>query len=362
MRINSIYIQIGVSILVSLYFLLQINFSKQELIDKKQFSFVTYDDSGTGGISESSLSYSNAMVCLHYTLKPSQDQYAGLKISPKDSSKFIEIEDYDQISIVLQTTSSRRLGIFQVTKVSSSLAKNQKHPYMGVAEFDTGSNSSTVNLNDLTTPEWWYRKNNIKDNQDENRTKEQTLSFNIQDDAMAKDGVPESICINSVYLSKNNTPFILYSIFFPVLINMVFFTVKRFKKPKKVIVNYVATENTENITVDVSEKNLKLLVEFIAVNYVTPDLDLRLIRKKIGITEQSVSQILKNNFGLSYVDYLQNIRIQEAKRLFDQGNTYIAEVAYKVGFGHISSFNRIFKKIVGQTPTEYIQRGSDSVK
>ena len=71
---------------------------------------------------------------------------------------------------------------------------------------------------------------------------------------MAKDGVPESICINSVYLSKNNTPFILYSIFFPVLINMVFFTVKRFKKPKKVIVNYVATENTENITVDVREK------------------------------------------------------------------------------------------------------------
>jgi AraC-like DNA-binding protein len=354
MKLNFSYTLIGLSFLVSVFFLLQLDFSYLELIDHKKFRYVTYDDSGTGGISESSLKKGANVVCLSYTLKPSQDQYAGLKVMPIDNNTFIETNDYNQISITIQNAANRRLRLFQVTKVDTLIAKNGKHAYKGVAQFDGENNTCTVDLNKLETPEWWYRKNKIKDNQDYNRASEATLSFNIQDDALVEDGKLDNICVTSMRLTKNNWPIIRAAFLFPALIILFFTLFKKIKSTKKVIVSYVSTENSENISIDIKDKNLKLLVEFIALNYTNPDLDLKLIRRKVGITEQSVSQLLKNSFGVSYLDYVQNIRIQEAKRLFNEGNTYISEVAYKVGFGHISSFNRIFKKIEGITPTEFI--------
>ena len=55
-------------------------------------------------------------------------------------------------------------------------------------------------------------------------------------------------------------------------------------------------------------------------------------------------------------DYINKIRIEEAKRLLDQNKFQINEIAFKVGFGHISSFNRVFKISEQITPGEYIAK------
>jgi YesN/AraC family two-component response regulator len=61
--------------------------------------------------------------------------------------------------------------------------------------------------------------------------------------------------------------------------------------------------------------------------------------------------------GTTFVEYINIIRIKEAKILLKETDSKIIEIAYKVGFNNVTYFNLIFKKITGQTPFEF-RKGS----
>jgi AraC-like DNA-binding protein len=46
-------------------------------------------------------------------------------------------------------------------------------------------------------------------------------------------------------------------------------------------------------------------------------------------------------------------RIEKAKNLLLNQNLRVSEIAYEVGFQSLTHFNRVFKKVIGQAPTEY---------
>ena len=50
--------------------------------------------------------------------------------------------------------------------------------------------------------------------------------------------------------------------------------------------------------------------------------------------------------------YINNIRIEEAQRLLANTKLNISEIAYTVGFNSPSTFNKVFKKTTGMTPSE----------
>jgi AraC-like DNA-binding protein len=47
------------------------------------------------------------------------------------------------------------------------------------------------------------------------------------------------------------------------------------------------------------------------------------------------------------------VRIEKAKNLLLNPNLRISEIAYEVGFQSLTHFNRVFRKITGQSPTDY---------
>ncbi|MBA3704867.1 MAG: helix-turn-helix transcriptional regulator [Bacteroidetes bacterium] len=55
----------------------------------------------------------------------------------------------------------------------------------------------------------------------------------------------------------------------------------------------------------------------------------------------------------TYIEFLNEIRINNAYMLLQQEDSGIADVCYRVGFNNLSNFNRIFKKITGHTPREF---------
>lgn len=63
-------------------------------------------------------------------------------------------------------------------------------------------------------------------------------------------------------------------------------------------------------------------------------------------------RLFKHTYGKSPHQYLISVRIERAK-LFLQSNKAISEVCFLVGFESISSFTGLFKKMVGQTPSDY---------
>lgn len=83
------------------------------------------------------------------------------------------------------------------------------------------------------------------------------------------------------------------------------------------------------------------------------------VAKKLHIQPQTLSRIFKKCSNLSFVNYVQYIRIYNSLYLL-KNNESITNAAYQSGFDSIRTFNRVFKSIVGMTPSEYISSGNDS--
>jgi len=56
---------------------------------------------------------------------------------------------------------------------------------------------------------------------------------------------------------------------------------------------------------------------------------------------------------VNFTEYVSRVRIEKARALLLNPNLRISEIAYEVGFQSLTHFNRVFKKLLGQSPTEF---------
>jgi transcriptional regulator GlxA family with amidase domain len=71
------------------------------------------------------------------------------------------------------------------------------------------------------------------------------------------------------------------------------------------------------------------------------------------VPERSLKRRFKAATGLTLIEQLQNLRIEEAKRLLEQGEMPIDEISDAVGYMDISFFRRLFKRLTGLPPGQY---------
>jgi AraC-like DNA-binding protein len=64
--------------------------------------------------------------------------------------------------------------------------------------------------------------------------------------------------------------------------------------------------------------------------------------------------------GLKFTDYVARVRVEDARNRLLNPNLRISEIAYDVGFQSLTQFNRTFKRVFGQSPTEFRARVSSS--
>jgi AraC-like DNA-binding protein len=65
----------------------------------------------------------------------------------------------------------------------------------------------------------------------------------------------------------------------------------------------------------------------------------------------------KTHTRKTYIEFLNEIRINNACMMLQKEDAAVTEVCYQVGFNNLSNFNRAFKKIMKQTPMEYRENG-----
>ena len=66
-----------------------------------------------------------------------------------------------------------------------------------------------------------------------------------------------------------------------------------------------------------------------------------------------LSRLFKKEIGMSFTDYLTNIRVDNAKKLMADPSIKIYEISQKIGYAGPKHFSHIFKKTTGITPKEY---------
>lgn len=90
--------------------------------------------------------------------------------------------------------------------------------------------------------------------------------------------------------------------------------------------------------------------------YHDPDISLDKLAAALNASKHHVSQIINEHLGASFFEYVNQLRVEEAKSLLAEttrSDLHVIEVAYTVGFNNKVSFNAAFKKVTGMTPTEY---------
>ena len=94
--------------------------------------------------------------------------------------------------------------------------------------------------------------------------------------------------------------------------------------------------------------------QFIEAN-AQEDLSLATVAKTAGMSPFYFCKMFKKVTGVNFANYVSGVRVEKAKTLLLNPNYRVSEIAYEVGFQSLTHFNRVFRNIAGQSPTEYRQ-------
>ncbi len=74
-----------------------------------------------------------------------------------------------------------------------------------------------------------------------------------------------------------------------------------------------------------------------------------------AMNKTTLCRAFRQEYGITVLEYINSLRIREAKAMLRSGEYSNTQISEKVGFGSIHYFSRMFKKSTGQTPSEYIK-------
>jgi AraC-like DNA-binding protein/ligand-binding sensor protein len=92
----------------------------------------------------------------------------------------------------------------------------------------------------------------------------------------------------------------------------------------------------------------------------TEELSLADVAKAAGASVFHFCKVFHKSTGLKFTDYVARVRLEDARTRLLNPNLRISEIAYDVGFQSLTQFNRTFKRVFGQSPSDFRTRLSSS--
>lgn len=102
----------------------------------------------------------------------------------------------------------------------------------------------------------------------------------------------------------------------------------------------------------ISRREIKETVQFLYLHYAEA-ITLNLLADMANMSRAYFCKVFKDETGMSYTDFLNQIRIERAKQYLQRSNLNTGEIAMQTGFGDYRYFCRLFKSLVGKTCGEY---------
>jgi AraC-like DNA-binding protein len=110
----------------------------------------------------------------------------------------------------------------------------------------------------------------------------------------------------------------------------------------------------------VNEKNhtryLEQIFSFVYSRFDNPSLKLDDAAEEVGLSKYYLSRFLKEQTGLGFHEHLSRVRLSRAKQYLAESDMPVIDIAYLCGFRSLTTFNRIFKKYSGSSPSAYRNR------
>jgi AraC-like DNA-binding protein len=92
--------------------------------------------------------------------------------------------------------------------------------------------------------------------------------------------------------------------------------------------------------------------QFISDNQ-SEELSLSQVAKAVNMSSFYFCKKFKKITGINFTEYISRARIEKSRSLLLNPNLRVGEIAYEVGFQSLTHFNRMFKRVLGSSPTDY---------
>ncbi|MBI1251224.1 MAG: helix-turn-helix domain-containing protein [Alphaproteobacteria bacterium] len=104
-----------------------------------------------------------------------------------------------------------------------------------------------------------------------------------------------------------------------------------------------------------SDAAIRAAQEWVALHYATPDI-VTALAQHAQLPLKTFARRFKSATGFAPLDYVQRLRIEESKQALETSDVGVDELAALVGYQDAPTFRRLFKRMVGETPSEYRRR------
>lgn len=319
---------------------------------------IPYSDLLENGKSEINYFRDDSVVVYAYTLKQGYAYpYAGMVTCP-DTNHFFDMHHYNKLLITLKSSTSNSIRLFIRTFQDSVTipGKVLSQRYNGIQiPVKRSLQTYLFSFSEFTTPEWWYENNRVIPRQLTPPDFSKVTGIDFNNGLSIGLNACDTLTITQMKFFHSNrslniwigTALLAYYLVFLLIVRKKRWT----KRPKD---NPLTTISYKKIDLSSSSKDeLEKVISFIACNFTDSDLCVQKTAVSTNLSVYKVPSIIKDNFNCSFKEYLNSIRIEEAKRLLSTTDRQVTEIAFAVGYNSPPHFNRLFKAMTKKSPREF---------
>lgn len=279
--------------------------------------------------------------------------YAGFVVTFSKDSTHIDLSSFDYLDINIVPGTAEYMRFFLRTSVPGFTQKDKPMTYRYLLKEITlvrHKHNYRVYFSEFKTPLWWYGYNKKSESLIKKDNFKSIIDIKIESGEITPLNKSQSLILKSVTAKKNKLLLLFIWLFGSLAYYLMYWIVlKFFGKPSDPVVIPYKYLNVESHGTIEERK----IVEIIASDYKKTNLTIGDISMKTGVSTVKISATLQDKYSTTFKQYLNTIRLTEAKRLLKETDRQISEIAYMVGYKSVTHFNRVFKSKEKLTPKQF---------
>ncbi len=304
-------------------------------------------------------SCANQVMELRYVLKRgAASPMVFTTLSVGTTSRPFDASSFESVSIRFKETTPKSILLFMKTFLPGVSKPEMANSYtlrhnQYILELSPGEREYTVYFDEFTTGQWWIDKMKVAPDKLPMETFDRLVAFDMQFNLGGSEetiDLPQRVLIDRIAFHRtlSTTDKVIFgflALFYAGL--AAFFIIGKTRGSR------IDMPEQKPIKVEsYKTRELSRIRAFIESHYNDPDISTRMLYKSLGIPQKKIFALIMGEYGLTFKQLINKMRIKEAKRLLLDSDLRITEIAMKLGFNELTYFNRLFKEIEGVTPSE----------
>lgn len=305
---------------------------------------------------------------LNYELRAGfTNPYAGIswQFGTLEGQGCLDLENADSLSLEISGTRAHGATI-QLVDALPQKATNEPYRILQASlPLSNELKPIVLRFSDFAVPDWWKKAHALPELGSLERHLNRVCRLDVVAGGYVPNGVQDRIIVQSAKVYSVNFWGALLSWIGLLGVVISWFVRESLARQRKRLER--EKELARHLPLDIEEIHKRpsndhwpKIQAWLLQEYENPDCDLQSVSNAIGLSKRQISETLRDNVGLGFREYLNTIRMREAKRLLSETTMQVQSIAFRIGFGTVSHFNRVFKETEGLSPKEW--RGRAGIK